>query len=82
MTQKTAKFTKGITVLLTPEQDKKISQVAESQAMQVGPMVRKLINSAWDHRFGNVPTCASAETCRCPAMHAVRSPIDPLPNAG
>ena len=70
----TAKFTKAISVLLTEQEHTKAAQIAEAAQMKVGPFIRRLINSAWDHKFGNAPTCADNSSCRCSNLHTVTAP--------
>ncbi len=74
MPRYTEKFTTAISVLLDEQEKQKVAQVAEANSMKVGPFIRRLINSAWDHKFGNKPTCADCSSCRCSNLHTVTAP--------
>ncbi len=74
MPRYTTEYTTAISVLLNEQQKAKVSQVAEASQMKVGPYLRRLIDAAWDHKFGNKPTCADASSCRCSNLHTVTAP--------
>ncbi len=82
MPRYTQQYTTALTVLLTEQQKVKATQIAESQQMKVGPLLRRLIDSAWDHRFGNLPTCADSASCRCSNLHTVTAPATEYLPAG
>lgn len=79
MPRKTKKYPKSINVMLTDQQDTQARQVAEAQGLDVGPWVRQAIMGAWEMQFANTPRCANRESCKCPQMHSVTSPVSPLP---
>ena len=70
---------KSFNVLLEPEQQLKMQQLAAKRALSQGAVLRDALEAAWLMYVPGTPVCATGKGCFVPQMHT--APPIHVPNA-
>jgi len=64
----------SLNVLVSPVLYDLLKELAQTDGVSMGQIVRKLIQHKYNHDILHVPTCASGQPCYVPQMHPVKLP--------
>lgn len=69
---------KQLNVLLEPQDRLMLDKIAEHEDAKCSQIIRRLIRWRYHMTFGQRPTCADGQQCKCPQMHSLLPPAPPI----